>query len=94
MQPDSGFGITRKRRIIMAIVKWEPFGELSTLRRQIGSSHGFLRNDASEPYAIRNRREKMLQIDDLQVKLGDKEIPPGETHILFGPNGKLFLLTA
>jgi len=37
----------------------------------------------------------MLQIDDLQVKLGDKEIlkhidleiPPGETHILFGPNG-------
>ncbi len=44
----------------------------------------------------------MLQIDDLQVKLGDKEIlkhidleiPPGETHILFGPNGKLFLLTA
>ncbi len=37
----------------------------------------------------------MLQIDDLQVKLGDKEIlkhidlelRPGETHILFGPNG-------
>lgn len=37
----------------------------------------------------------MLLIDDLQVKLGDKEIlkhidleiQPGETHILFGPNG-------
>lgn len=37
----------------------------------------------------------MLQIEDLQVKLGDKEIlkhidleiAPGETHILFGPNG-------
>ncbi|MDY7032475.1 MAG: ABC transporter ATP-binding protein [Thermodesulfobacteriota bacterium] len=37
----------------------------------------------------------MLQIVDLQVKLGDKtilkhidlEIKPGETHILFGPNG-------
>ena len=37
----------------------------------------------------------MLQIKDLQVKLGDKkilkhidlEIQPGETHILFGPNG-------
>jgi len=37
----------------------------------------------------------MLVIDDLQVQLGDKvildhidlEIKPGETHILFGPNG-------
>ena len=37
----------------------------------------------------------MLIIEDLQVKLGDKEIlrhinleiKPGETHILFGPNG-------
>jgi Fe-S cluster assembly ATP-binding protein len=37
----------------------------------------------------------MLHIEDLQVKLGDKEIlkdinleiNPGETHILFGPNG-------
>ena len=37
----------------------------------------------------------MLQIEDLQVKLGDKEIlkhidleiEEGETHILFGPNG-------
>ena len=37
----------------------------------------------------------MLQIEDLQVKLGEKEILktdqfadcPGETHILFGPNG-------
>jgi Fe-S cluster assembly ATP-binding protein len=37
----------------------------------------------------------MLQIEDLQVKLGDKEIlkhidleiQTGETHILFGPNG-------
>jgi len=37
----------------------------------------------------------MLKIEDLQVKLGDKEIlkhidleiSPGETHILFGPNG-------
>ena len=37
----------------------------------------------------------MLKIEDLQVKLGDKEIlkhidleiHPGETHILFGPNG-------
>jgi len=37
----------------------------------------------------------MLQIEDLQVKLGDKEILkhidleilPGEIHILFGPNG-------
>ena len=37
----------------------------------------------------------MLQIEDLQVKLGEKEllkhidleIKPGETHILFGPNG-------
>ena len=37
----------------------------------------------------------MLQIEDLQVKLGGKEIlkhidleiMPGETHILFGPNG-------
>ena len=37
----------------------------------------------------------MLQIQDLQVKLGEKiilqninlEIHPGETHILFGPNG-------
>ena len=37
----------------------------------------------------------MLQIEDLQVKLGDKEIlkhidleiHPGETHVLFGPNG-------
>jgi Fe-S cluster assembly ATP-binding protein len=37
----------------------------------------------------------MLQVEDLQVKLGDKqilkhidlEIKPGETHILFGPNG-------
>jgi Fe-S cluster assembly ATP-binding protein len=37
----------------------------------------------------------MLLIEDLQVKLGDKEIlkninmeiQPGETHILFGPNG-------
>ncbi len=41
------------------------------------------------------RRAKMLQIKDLQVKLGDKEIlkhidleiRAGETHILFGPNG-------
>ena len=37
----------------------------------------------------------MLRIEDLQVKLGDKEIlrhidleiPHGETHVLFGPNG-------
>lgn len=37
----------------------------------------------------------MLQIKDLQVKVGDKEIlkhidleiHPGETHVLFGPNG-------
>jgi Fe-S cluster assembly ATP-binding protein len=37
----------------------------------------------------------MLRIEDLQVKLGDKEILkhidleilPGETHVLFGPNG-------
>jgi len=37
----------------------------------------------------------MLQVEDLQVKIGDKEIlkhidltiNPGETHILFGPNG-------
>ncbi len=37
----------------------------------------------------------MLQIEDLQVKVGDKEIlkhldleiRPGESHILFGPNG-------
>ncbi|MBW1775266.1 MAG: ATP-binding cassette domain-containing protein [Deltaproteobacteria bacterium] len=37
----------------------------------------------------------MLQIEDLQVRLGDKiildhidlEIEPGETHVLFGPNG-------
>lgn len=37
----------------------------------------------------------MLKIEDLQVKIGDKEvlkhidleINPGETHILFGPNG-------
>jgi len=37
----------------------------------------------------------MLKIEDLQVKLGEKEIlkhidleiSPGETHILFGPNG-------
>jgi len=37
----------------------------------------------------------MLQIEDLQVRLGEKEIlkhidleiRPGETHILFGPNG-------
>ncbi|MFP4087080.1 MAG: ABC transporter ATP-binding protein [Desulfobacteraceae bacterium] len=37
----------------------------------------------------------MLQIEDLKVRLGDKEIlkhidleiHPGETHILFGPNG-------
>jgi Fe-S cluster assembly ATP-binding protein len=37
----------------------------------------------------------MLQIEDLQVQLGDKqilkhidlEIRPGETHVLFGPNG-------
>ena len=37
----------------------------------------------------------MLVIDDLQVQLGDKvildhinlEIKPGETHVLFGPNG-------
>ena len=37
----------------------------------------------------------MLQIEDLQVELGEKqilkhidlEIKPGETHILFGPNG-------
>jgi Fe-S cluster assembly ATP-binding protein len=37
----------------------------------------------------------MLQIEDLQVRLGDKEIlkhidleiHPGETHMLFGPNG-------
>lgn len=37
----------------------------------------------------------MLEIEDLQVKLGDKEIlkhidleiRPGETHVLFGPNG-------
>jgi Fe-S cluster assembly ATP-binding protein len=37
----------------------------------------------------------MLQIEDLQVKLGDNEIlkhidlelHPGETHVLFGPNG-------
>ena len=37
----------------------------------------------------------MLRIEDLQVKIGDKEvlreinlvIRPGETHILFGPNG-------
>jgi Fe-S cluster assembly ATP-binding protein len=37
----------------------------------------------------------MLVVEDLQVKLGDKqilkninlEIKPGETHILFGPNG-------
>lgn len=37
----------------------------------------------------------MLQVEDLQVKLADKEIlrhidleiHPGETHILFGPNG-------
>jgi len=38
---------------------------------------------------------KMLRIEDLQVNLGEKEIlkhidleiSPGETHILFGPNG-------
>ena len=37
----------------------------------------------------------MLLIEDLKVKLGEKEllshidleIKPGETHILFGPNG-------
>lgn len=37
----------------------------------------------------------MLQVEDLQVQLGDKqilkhidlEIHPGETHVLFGPNG-------
>lgn len=37
----------------------------------------------------------MLRIEDLQVKVGDKEIlkhidleiDPGETHVLFGPNG-------
>ena len=37
----------------------------------------------------------MLQVEDLEVKLADKkilkhidlEIRPGETHILFGPNG-------
>jgi Fe-S cluster assembly ATP-binding protein len=37
----------------------------------------------------------MLLVEDLRVELGDKEIlkhidleiPPGETHILFGPNG-------
>ena len=37
----------------------------------------------------------MLRIEELRVKLGDKEIlkninleiKPGETHILFGPNG-------
>ena len=37
----------------------------------------------------------MLQIEDLQVRLGEKEIlkhidleiQPGETHVLFGPNG-------
>jgi len=37
----------------------------------------------------------MLQIEDLQVRIGDREvlkhidlvIKPGETHILFGPNG-------
>jgi Fe-S cluster assembly ATP-binding protein len=37
----------------------------------------------------------MLRIEDLQVQIGDKEvlrhidleIKPGETHILFGPNG-------
>ena len=37
----------------------------------------------------------MLQIEDLQVMLGEKiilehidlEIAPGETHVLFGPNG-------
>ncbi|MBW1982825.1 MAG: ABC transporter ATP-binding protein [Deltaproteobacteria bacterium] len=37
----------------------------------------------------------MLVIEDLQVELGDREIlkhidleiPPGETHVLFGPNG-------
>jgi Fe-S cluster assembly ATP-binding protein len=37
----------------------------------------------------------MLQIEDLQVRVGDKEIlkhidleiHPGETHVLFGPNG-------
>ena len=37
----------------------------------------------------------MLLIEDLQVKLGEREvlrhidlqINPGETHILFGPNG-------
>ena len=37
----------------------------------------------------------MLVVEDLRVELGDKEIlkhidleiPPGETHILFGPNG-------
>ncbi|RLC27071.1 MAG: hypothetical protein DRH21_00180 [Deltaproteobacteria bacterium] len=29
------FESKEKRRIIMAIVKWEPFGELTTLRRQM-----------------------------------------------------------
>ncbi|HPD60538.1 MAG TPA: ATP-binding cassette domain-containing protein, partial [Thermodesulfobacteriota bacterium] len=37
----------------------------------------------------------MLLIEDLQVELGDRlilkhidlEIKPGETHVLFGPNG-------
>ncbi|MCX5835021.1 MAG: ATP-binding cassette domain-containing protein, partial [Deltaproteobacteria bacterium] len=37
----------------------------------------------------------MLRIEDLQVQIGEKEvlkhidleINPGETHILFGPNG-------
>jgi len=53
----------------------------------------------SDQEAVRDqpstRSGNMLQIEDLQVKLGDKEIlkhidleiKPGETHILFGPNG-------
>jgi Fe-S cluster assembly ATP-binding protein len=44
---------------------------------------------------VPGRRKPVLVVEDLKVKLGDKvilqhidlEIKPGETHILFGPNG-------
>lgn len=49
------------------------------------------------PYQHKSEKDtnKMLVIEELKVEVGDKEIlknvnlhvPPGETHILFGPNG-------
>ncbi len=65
--------------------------------RSVADCGGFVRETVERARGNRRplKEEKMLRIEDLQVKLGDKEIlrhidleiPDGETHVLFGPNG-------